>query len=210
MSGWIRDNITTVSIDTLVPNTWNFNEQPEVMFEHQKAAIVTHGLMKPITVREVGKRFEILNGYHRWLACKELQVKKVPINNLGEVSDGEARLYTALLNEITGQADVVRKSQIIERLYESDHWEQIQNSLPMDGQEMENYLAIARESVDTAAAGSHKVIQSYSITCTVDQAKVVDQALATFPEDMADGEKFLSMAVRYGEENGYRHDESTA
>ena len=87
-----------VKIDQVVPNTWNPKESIEDSeenrehYEEIKEEINKKGLFEAITVREIVKdSYEILDGFHRWTACKELGYKEIRINTLGVIDDKLAR-----------------------------------------------------------------------------------------------------------------------
>ena len=89
-----------VSIELISPNKWNpkesieDNEENKERYLEVKKEIETQGLYEAITVREVDSKFEIIDGYHRWRACNELGFKEMRVNNLGEVSEANARIIT--------------------------------------------------------------------------------------------------------------------
>ena len=108
-----------VNINKVIPNTWNPKEgieestENKKKYEEIKEEIRKKGLFEAITVRELGDKYEILDGYHRWLACKELGFNKIRINNLGKIDDKLARAITVIkeqkrvpLSEL-GVADLV-------------------------------------------------------------------------------------------------------
>lgn len=91
-----------VDINKVKPNTWNPKEGIEESTENKKhyeeirEEIRKKGLFEAITVREVGDEYEILDGYHRWTACKELGFTEIRINTLGEIDDKLARAITLI------------------------------------------------------------------------------------------------------------------
>lgn len=91
-----------VDISKVKPNTWNPKESIEessenrLRYEEIKREIEKKGLFEAITVRETKDGYEILDGYHRWLACKELGFEEVRINTLGKIDDKLARAITVV------------------------------------------------------------------------------------------------------------------
>ncbi|MHA1867143.1 MAG: ParB/RepB/Spo0J family partition protein, partial [Candidatus Heimdallarchaeaceae archaeon] len=98
----IRGKNLIVSIDKIVPNDfnpkpdYNSTEELRIEFERIKNSLKNHQQIDPIIVRELPekelkkkpgmrKKYEIINGYHRWAAMKELGVKKVEVKNLGKI-----------------------------------------------------------------------------------------------------------------------------
>jgi ParB-like chromosome segregation protein Spo0J len=108
-----------VDIGLVKPNSWNpkdrIEESEEVrrMYESIRDEIEKKGLFEAITVRKIEGGYEILDGYHRWRACKELGFEEIRINNLGKVDDKLARAITLIkeqkkvpLSEL-GVADII-------------------------------------------------------------------------------------------------------
>lgn len=91
-----------VDIGLVRPNTWNpkdsieENEVVRKMYEQIRDEIEKKGLFEAITVREVDGGYEILDGYHRWRACKELGYERLRVNNLGVIDDKLARAITVI------------------------------------------------------------------------------------------------------------------
>jgi ParB-like chromosome segregation protein Spo0J len=92
----------TIDIGKVKPNTWNPKESIEESMENKKKyeeikrEVEKKGLFEAITVREVKDGYEILDGYHRWLACKELGFNEIRINTLGKIDDKLARAITVV------------------------------------------------------------------------------------------------------------------
>lgn len=87
------------------PNPWNPNRQDEFIYGKELASIRTFGFVDPILTRDLGGDYEIIDGEHRWKAARELDIDPVPIVNLGEISDSEARQLTIVLNETRGRPE---------------------------------------------------------------------------------------------------------
>lgn len=95
-----RGEFRRVDINKVRPNNWNPKESIEVnsdnkeRYEQIKANIVKKGMYLPIIVRTIGDTYEIIDGYHRWLACKELGYTEIMIWDLGEIKKEEAQGIT--------------------------------------------------------------------------------------------------------------------
>ena len=77
-------------------------------------AIRRDGFILPILVRPMkdpkklkqGLKWEIIDGEHRWsVAEAELEMSRVPVLNLGEVSDAKAKEITIRANTLKGEFD---------------------------------------------------------------------------------------------------------
>jgi len=115
-----------VDINKVRPNTWNPKEGIEESTENKKhyeeirEEIRKKGLFEAITVREVGGEYEILDGYHRWLACKELGFTEVRINNLGKVDDKLARAITLIKEQKKVPISELKVAEIVGWFKEQD------------------------------------------------------------------------------------------
>jgi hypothetical protein len=109
----IRDNIKRVLIDSIKPNPWNPNVQSEFIFEREISSIKQFGMVQPILVRSNGGAYEIIDGEHRWRACKKEGFTEIPVNDLGEMDDVTAQQLTILLNEIRGKSDSAKLSDLL-------------------------------------------------------------------------------------------------
>ncbi len=103
----LRGKILKVPISKVVENNYNYNKMTDEMFEKQIASIARNGFIGVTIVREIeqgGKPFyEIIDGAHRYRAMKSSGEKFIRVNNLGEISDSEAKRLTITLQEIRGE-----------------------------------------------------------------------------------------------------------
>lgn len=115
-----------VDINKVRPNTWNPKEGIEESTENKKhyeeirEEIRKKGLFEAITVREVGGEYEILDGYHRWTACKELGFTEIRINNLGKVDDKLARAITLIKEQKKVPISELKVAEIVGWFKEQD------------------------------------------------------------------------------------------
>ena len=61
------------------------------------ASISAHGLLHAVTVRKVGKRYELIAGERRLRACRQIPITAIPAVVL-KVTDAEAHELTAMEN----------------------------------------------------------------------------------------------------------------
>lgn len=78
----------------------DFSSWDETRFEELKESIREFGVIEPIIVRkkEGESKLEILAGEHRWKACKELDIKKIPARVRPECNDEDAFAIFTLTN----------------------------------------------------------------------------------------------------------------
>lgn len=110
----------------LQKNSWNSNVVDRDNFEKLKKSIERVGSFKPIIVREVGTKFEILGGYHRNEAAKELGLKEVEALNLGVISEQQAKEISIIDNTRYGTDD----SKLLEDLINSMDAESLSLVMP--------------------------------------------------------------------------------
>jgi len=133
---------TTIQIEPFLsqiePNPWNPNEQDPAIFKSLKKSIEDNGFTCPILIRELEKdKYQIIDGEHRYRACKELGYVKIKAENMGIVNDEIAKILTIALNNIKGQDDLIKRAQILKTLNEGQRtlfpWtkEQIENELKL-------------------------------------------------------------------------------
>jgi len=99
--------VLSYDIDLIQPNLWNANVMTEEEFEKLINSIKeTKGKyleQNPIEVRKLnGKIVEIINGEHRWKACKILGFKKIPVIIIN-ANELEARRLCYMYNRNRGQ-----------------------------------------------------------------------------------------------------------
>lgn len=140
----IKTNNLIMEIDKLVPNDWNpkldYNstEELKIEFEKIKNSLKDHGQVDPIIVREIKDKYEIINGYHRWVAMKELEFKEVEIKNLGKITKNEAIKIGLSLEETKIPLDVIEVAQLVKSLKEIGEWQ----GLPYSLEEIENKIKL--------------------------------------------------------------------
>jgi len=90
-------NYLSVDIEKIKPNDYNpkkdfkEDETNRRMFDKVKESLQSHKQIDPIIVRELKDgTFEIINGFHRYTAMKELGYKEIEIKNLGNITREDA------------------------------------------------------------------------------------------------------------------------
>lgn len=98
----------------VVPNPWNYNEQSDETFDKLVESLRRYGFVQPVITRRLASgAHEIINGEHRWRAAEKLGMRDVPIVDLGEVSDTRAKELAIVLNELGGQANTLKLSDLL-------------------------------------------------------------------------------------------------
>lgn len=130
----IADRI--VGIDDISPNDWNPNMMDPFMRDRLIRSIQNDGFIIPILVRPDNREgshseWEIVDGEQRWSVAKEqLGMTKVPIINLGSISDSDAKQITIKANTLRGEFDSVELGKLIKGLSDDIGIESLSDSLP--------------------------------------------------------------------------------
>ncbi len=110
-----------VELKKIQPNLWNPNRHNEQSYQVLINSIKKFGFNDPVSVRQPIEgldEYEIIDGEHRWRACKELGFTKVLVINFGQTTKEEAMTLTQLLNH-KGKDDVLLKAKLLKQLRES-------------------------------------------------------------------------------------------
>lgn len=146
MSYDIKIDEQKIPVSKLRPNPWNHNEQTEFMQQKLGASLTKYGQVAEIIVREtIDGTFEIIDGEHRYKELLALGEAEALVNNLGVVPDDDARLLTAVMNELRGTRNPTKLSRLLNSLKESPEWGDITEVLPFTAIELENILEIASD-----------------------------------------------------------------
>jgi ParB-like chromosome segregation protein Spo0J len=124
-----RLDIVYVDADSIHPNEYNPNRQSEHDFELLCRSIEEDGFTQPIIVNQNSK--EIVDGEHRWRACKALGMKKVGIV-WTDMSPEQQRIATLRHNRARGSENINMASEVLKELQSMGSIESARESLMLD------------------------------------------------------------------------------
>jgi ParB family chromosome partitioning protein len=108
----------------LQPNPWNSNKVQRKEFDKLKLSLQNYGAFKPIVVRTLADgTLQIVGGYHRNEAAKELGWSSVPVVNLGELSEAKAKEIGLIDNTRYGEDDQELLDTILAEIDDLDAFE---------------------------------------------------------------------------------------
>lgn len=169
-------NLEHINPFDLVPNEWNSNKVNRDNFEKLKSSLVNLGSFKPIIVRQLDDgRLQILGGFHRCEAAKELGFPKVPIVNLGPLDDQRAKEISLVDNTRYGQDDAELLSKILEDI-DTSLMTDILPDIPLDLTDDSLGEAIEKELSEVKAKDDeHKTLH---FRLEIDKAEEIEGVLA--------------------------------
>jgi len=178
-----------VAIDSVVPNDWNpkdkieENEYNRRKYEEVKKSLEKKTQYQPILVREHGKGYQIIDGYHRWRALKELGYDEIIVWNLGNISDEQAIGITVDDVYLKIPATDILIAQLVKRMEDAG---QDLEQLPYDSEQIQHFRDLAdfdwdQFNKDKEPDLSH--LNFTTITVTTEQKEIIDQAVAKIRQD---------------------------
>ncbi|KAA0573390.1 ParB/RepB/Spo0J family partition protein [Azospirillum sp. Sh1] len=110
-----------VDISSLTPNTWNPNRMDSFMRDKLRKALEKDGFIVPVLVRPLPPArkgttealWEIVDGEHRYKEALDIGMKRIPIINLGPITDEHAKLITVKANTLRGEFDAVKLAEMV-------------------------------------------------------------------------------------------------
>lgn len=97
-------------------NDWNTNFCSPDNEAKLDASIKRFGVFKPIVVRQTEGGYEIIGGQHRWESAQRVGFEKVPVIDLGPISDQEAKEISLADNARYGADDALALSELLQSL----------------------------------------------------------------------------------------------
>lgn len=98
----------------LSANPWNSNQVGPDMEERLRASILRLGFYKPVIARELPDgNLQILGGEHRWRVAISMGLETVPVVNLGQINDKQAKIIGLADNGQYGNDDALRLAEIL-------------------------------------------------------------------------------------------------
>ena len=136
-------DISLIKIDQINPNDYNPNVVPDGIMAKLRAEIGQKGLCEPIIVRSKGDGYELVDGYHRWLICRDLGWKEIPCIIQG-YDDSEAKIKTLQLNYMRGSAVPIKLANLIHDLSKEIKLEDLAKRIPYEEPQMLDNLELLK------------------------------------------------------------------
>ena len=190
-------DIKLIETSLIKPNDWNPNIVPEDILAKLRAEIRQKGLCEPIIVRSSGNAYEIVDGYHRWLICKELEFKEIPCI-IQDFSDTEAKIKTLQLNYMRGSVVPVKLAFLIHDLSKEISLEDLAKRLPYEEPQLMDSLELLKlpedfgKEIEAQAKKEAEELPSViSFVVYKEQLEVIEKAIKIVTESLPEGAKNL-------------------
>lgn len=132
-----RLDVTYLPVDAVKPNQYNPNRQSDHDFELLCKSIAEDGFTQPIVVDEAS--MEIVDGEHRWRACKALGFPEVPVV-LTRMTAEQRRISTLRHNRARGAEDASMAADVLREIEAAGEMAWAQDSLMLDDLEVKRLL----------------------------------------------------------------------
>lgn len=188
-----------VSVNQIIVNPWNPNRQSDIIFQKMKKTIDEKGLFGSIIVRPYLGGYQILDGEHRFKACKELGYTKIPVEcSVKEISDSDTKFWTLYFNNTKGKDDIEKVAQIFETLDEGQA-----QLLPFSEDEIRNTKELFKfdfaqyEKTDPEIP-ENEFVKILSFKLSQDEWKAVEQVfMYAKQEKLSEKQIFMLMLREY-------------
>jgi hypothetical protein len=164
------------------------------MYAKAIASIREFGFVDPVTVRENGLQYEIIDGEHRWRAAIDENLDPIPAVNLGVVPDEVAKQLTIVLNETRGSADPNKLGELLRDLSSRVSKESLLSTLPYSREAFERLTGSVSfdwsgigTTPEKPPAGRVAAWVERTYRMPAESAEVLDRAIAHFREMEDDG-----------------------
>lgn len=146
----------TVKVSSIKPNAWNPNSMTGVDFDRLRKAIRATGFNDPVMVRSGNSdgpfpdgTLEVIDGEHRWRAATAEGLETIPVMDMGNVPDAEAKVLTINANKLRGQHDRTREGEILSELSKLDGGTAILDLMPFSVDERTALISLTSGDFST-------------------------------------------------------------
>lgn len=186
----------------LAPNDWNTNVVSPDNEKKLQESIKRLGFFKPIVVRTLENgTLEIIGGEHRWQAAIALGYTKIPIVNLGPVTDKVAKEISIVDNGRYGADDTLQLQQLLESLGPVG---ELSSFMPYETDELEHIFSSVNAALDSLEIDE----KEETPPPMPPQRKVQEFQMMRFKVPVGDAPKIQDRIERIMRENKLTEDDS--
>jgi len=188
-------DITLIELNKIEPNNYNPNIIPDDILAKLRAEIEQKGLCEPIIVRSRGEGYVIVDGFHRWQICRELNWQEVPCI-IQDYDDNEAKIKTLQLNYMRGSAIPIKLASLIHELNKEISLEDLAKRLPYEEPQLLDNLELlklpddfGKDIEDRSDLEEAELPTVISFVVYKNQADTIEDAVRKASELLPDGTK---------------------
>jgi len=140
----MTNEIKSIAIDRFVPHPDNPNRMSKANFAKLVRNIERTDRYEPLVVRPYPQklgRFQIINGYHRWQALKELGYKTADAI-VWDIDDQQTDMLLATLNRLSGCDVLDKKLTLLARLNKRMEAGELAKLLPQTKKQIERLISM--------------------------------------------------------------------
>ncbi len=195
--------IKMISVEQIVPNTWNPNVMDDATFNRLAAEIEEVGFIDPIQVVPIENgKYMIIGGEHRWRVAKVLGIKEIPCVVLTDTkfqSQELQKFITVRLNILHGKLDPEKFVNLYKEMAEKYGDEELRNLMAFTDESAWNKLVKGVRDALVDSGLSQELIEKFDETSkeikTIDNlSMILNQLFLQYGEDL----KYNFMVFVYG------------
>jgi ParB/RepB/Spo0J family partition protein len=178
-------NIQEIPLEQFIPHPANPNKMSKKTFTKLVANIKKTGLYEPVVVRQVGNKFQLINGHHRIEALKILGAATASAV-VWEVDDATALTLLASLNRLNGTDILEKKSSLYAELLAKFSARELTKLLPASAVQLKRLASLKLPDMLTPAIVMPEAMVFF---LNNEQQTIVQTALAKAKEECRKGVK---------------------
>jgi ParB family chromosome partitioning protein len=199
----MTNSIQSISLDKLIAHPDNPNRMSRPNMNKLMRNIKRSGLYEPLVVRTHPKDhslFEIINGYHRCKALRELGYEEVDCV-VWEMNDEQADILLGTLNRLCGTDELTKKLTLLKRLNKRIESAKLAKLLPQTARQIERLANLKMPTAPETVAKCFATPLVFFVNDT--QQKQVEKALSLVEEPKAKTTKAARRAAALVHIAGY-------
>lgn len=129
---------TTVSVALLINAKWNYKEEDEEKSEKLYRQIKRNKQIVNINIRELGKKYEVIDGNHRLPVFQKLKYEKCFVYNHSKITKAQAMRIAIELNETKFESNQIKLAENIVEISKEFSLEELETTMPYSMEELQS------------------------------------------------------------------------
>ena len=128
-----------IPINKLILNTWNPNIMDSQTYQALSESFREFGDIDPILVRDLGNKYQIIDGEHRYKIARDLGIDKIQCIVV-DVSDTQAKRLTQIMNRTKGKDDPEKLMKLLDSLLAELSEDEVVSGLPYNPDDLASLI----------------------------------------------------------------------